>query len=200
MVQRPSGGFRLGKIIFRLVFLGFIAGMLAGYLFLLPTPTPAQASIEVLNEETTLQASSAITVYLPIIHRSPTPEEELVDLINAERSRQGITPPLQINPLLMQVAGAHSQDMINRNFFDHINPDGLDPGDRLTNAGYNWLGAGENIGGGFTTPQAMFNAWMSSPGHRAGMLSDYYTEVGIGYVIGGYYGHYWTADFAKPVP
>jgi len=194
-----SGGFRLGKIILHLVASEFIVGMLAGLLFLLPTPAPAQASTAVLHRGTTLQASPVITVYLPIIHRSPTQEEELVDLINAERSRQGIGP-LQINSVIMQVAEAHSQDMIDRNFFNHTNPDGLDPGDRLTNAGYNWLGAGENIGGGYTTPQAMFNAWMSSPGHRAGMLSDYYTEVGIGYVTGGYYGHYWTADFARPVP
>lgn len=194
----PGDGFRLGKIISRFVVLGFIAGMLTGLLFLLPTPSPAQASIEILDRGTTLQASSAITIYLPIIYRGPTPEEELVSLINAERSRRGIAP-LQINWLIMQVAEAHSQDMIDRNFFSHINPDGLDPGDRLANAGY--LGSvGENIGGGYPTPQAMFNAWMDSQGHRDNMLWDYYTEIGIGYVTGGYYGHYWTADFARPAP
>jgi uncharacterized protein YkwD len=191
--------FRLEKINSCFIVSWFIAGMLAGLLFLLPTPPPAQASIEVLEQGTTLQASSAITIYLPIIYRSPTPEEELVDLINAERARLGIAP-LQINWVIMQVAEAHSQDMINRSFFDHVNPDGLSPGDRLTNAGYQWLYAGENIGGGYPTPLAMFNGWMSSPGHRAVMLSANYTEIGIGYVTGGYYGHYWTADFARPDP
>jgi uncharacterized protein YkwD len=189
-------GCKLGKIIFHFIFLGSIAGMLAGVLFLLPTPAPAQASIEVMGQRTTLQASSAITIYLPVIYRSPTPEEELIDLINAERSRLG-RDPLQINPLLMQVAEAHSQDMVDRNFFDHINPDGLGPEDRASNAGY--LGSvGENIGGGYTTPQAMFNAWMASTGHRLNMLDEDYVEIGIGYVTGGYYGHYWTANFAIP--
>jgi len=195
-----SGGFRLGKIVCHFVVLGFVAGMLAGVLFLLPTPVPAQASIAVLDQGITLQASSVITVYLPIIYRSPTPEEELVDLINAERSRLGIVPLLQINWLMMQVAEAHSQDMIDRNFFDHTNPDGLTPADRLINAGYSGYYSGENIGGGYPTPQAMFNAWMSSEGHRSNMLSENYTEIGIGYVTGGYYGHYWTADFATPAP
>ena len=193
-----SGGFRLGKIVFHFAILGLIAGTLAGLLTLLPTPVPAQASIAVLDQGATLRASSAITVYLPIIYRSPTPEEELVDLINAERSRLGIVPLLQINWLMMQVAEAHSQDMIDRNFFDHTNPDGLDPWDRMSNAGYDWWYAGENIGGGYTTPQAMFNAWMSSPGHRANILSADFTEIGVGYVTGGYYGHYWTANFATP--
>jgi uncharacterized protein YkwD len=191
--------FRLERIISRFIVLGFIAGVLAGLLFLLPTPMPAQASIEVLEQSATLHASSAITIYLPIIYRGPTPEEELVNLINAERSRRGLTP-LQINPLLMQVAEAHSQDMIDRNFFSHTNPDGLEPWDRISSGGYNWLYAGENIGAGYTTPQAMFNAWMGSLGHRANILSVSFTEIGIGYVTGGSYGHYWTADFARPAP
>ncbi len=194
----PGDGFKLGKIISRFVVLGFIAGIWTGLLFLLPTPPPAQASIEVLDRSTTLQASSAITIYLPIIYRSPTPEEELVSLINAERSRLG-RDPLQINPLLMQVAEPHSQDMIDRNFFSHTNPDGLGPGDRASNAGYSGY-VGENIGGGYPTSQAMFNAWMASTGHRDNMLDEFYTEIGIGYVTGGYYGHYWTADFARPTP
>ncbi|MBN1221578.1 MAG: hypothetical protein JXM69_21835 [Anaerolineae bacterium] len=168
-------------------------------LALLPAPTPVQAAANVRWSDTALQSSPALTIYLPLIHRSPTPEEQLIALINAERSRNGRSP-LSINPLLMQAAEAHSQDMVNRNFFDHINPDGQDPGDRLDNVGYNYAWAGETIGAGYTTPQAMFNAWMNSSGHRDILMEKEFTEIGIGYVTGGYYGHYWTADLARPAP
>ncbi len=145
-----------------------------------------------------VDSTGSIKTYLPLILRSWPPfEEQLINLINAERSSRGLAT-LSRSDLLMQVAEAHSQDMVDRNFFDHTNPDGLGPGERLTNAGYNWITWGETIGGGYTTPEAMFNGWMNSDPHRAILLSTNYTEIGIGYVAGGTYGHYWTAVFARP--
>lgn len=153
-----------------------------------------------LVSESLTAGDSNTSVYLPIIMRSPIPEDKLIDLINTERSSRGLAP-LTLSPLLMQVAEAHSQDMVNRNFFSHTNPDGLGPYERISNAGYNASDWGETIGGGYTTPQqAMFNGWMNSPGHRAILLDSGLTEIGIGYVTGGSYGHYWTAVFATPTP
>jgi uncharacterized protein YkwD len=119
-------------------------------------------------------------------------------LINAERARRGLCA-LRVNSVLMQTAEAHSQDMVDRNFFSHTNPDGQLPWDRLDAAGYAWSWCGENIGGGYATAQAMFNGWMeSTAGHREIMLTDQCAEIGVGYVTGGSYGYYWTADFATP--
>jgi len=141
-------------------------------------------------------------VYLPIVLKSftgspSTFEGELINLINAERSSRGLGT-LNQSSILMQVAEAHSQDMHDRDFFDHVNPDSLGPGERLTNAGYNWSAQGENIGCGQSTPQAIFDSWMSSAVHREIVLSVTYTEVGVGYVAGGTCVHYWTAAFARP--
>jgi uncharacterized protein YkwD len=174
--------------------------LLAGLaLALFARPIPAQAAAGTARPNPALQSNVGYTytVYLPIVRGGPSPEEQLIVLINAERTRRGLSA-LQINPVLMQVAEAHSQDMVNRNFFDHTNPDGQTPGDRLDEAGYAWWAWGETIGGGFTTPQAMFDGWMNSTPHRDILLSPDYTEIGIGYVTGGYYGYYWTADFARP--
>src|SRR5207237_874257 len=55
--------------------------------------------------------------------------------------------PLAFHPSLIQAARAHSQDMITRAFFAHINPSGQDPTARGAVAGYN-SGVGENIDGG----------------------------------------------------
>lgn len=190
------------KSMIRLLILSLGPLLLALALTGLPAPTPAQAMEHFPLPETWLQSRAVFTVYLPIIQRSPpsppaselTPAEQLLALINAERQRRGLNP-LIMNIILMQAAEAHSQDMIDRNFFSHTNPDGLGPGDRLTNAGYNWRTWGENIGAGYLSAEAMFNGWMDSGSHQDIMLNPNFTEIGIGYVTGGYYGHYWTADF-----
>ncbi len=133
---------------------------------------------------------------LPII--LDTFESELISLINDYRTSQG-RMTLSESSILMQVAEAHSQDMSDRDFFSHINPDGLGPGERLTNAGYNWGGGGELIGAGYSTPQATLDAWKGSPSHDSMMLSLCPTEIGVGYVSGGMWGPYWTAVFAEPL-
>ncbi len=124
-------------------------------------------------------------------------ESELIDFINAERASHGLGP-VRMSNALTQVARAHSQDMIDRDFFDHVNPDGWGPRERLDNAGYNWMTYGENIGGGYSSAELMSNGWMNSSGHRAIMLTPEFTEIGVAYVAGGFYGHYWTALFATP--
>ncbi|MCK6629780.1 MAG: CAP domain-containing protein [Anaerolineae bacterium] len=156
-----------------------------------------QASPALPLSAATLRVSSVVTVYLPLVIKTSSPEEELRLLINAERVSRGLAP-LAFDMLLAQAAEAHSQDMIDRDFFDHINPDGLDPGDRLDDVGYVWSNFGETLGAGYTTPEAMLNGWLNSSGHRNILLSSNFTEIGLGYVIGGDYGYYWTAVFATP--
>jgi hypothetical protein len=53
--------------------------------------------------------------------------------------------PLAMNETLLGTARTHSQDMIDRDYFAHNTPEGVDPFQRMTNAGYNFTTAGENI-------------------------------------------------------
>jgi hypothetical protein len=83
--------------------------------------------------------------------------------------------------------------------------DGSTIGQRVTAAGYQWSFTGKNIAAGYTTPQAVVNGWINSPGHRANMLNPNYQEIGIGYHYlsndtgqVNYY-HYWTQNFGKPL-
>ena len=57
-------------------------------------------------------------------------------------------PPLTMNPILLSIARAHSQDMNDRNYFDHTDPNGTTAFQRMTNAGYEFTSAGENIATG----------------------------------------------------
>ena len=123
-------------------------------------------------------------------------ELEVLDLVNAERAKNGLSK-LSWSDELASVARAHSNDMLNRNFFSHTNPDGQSPFDRMRAAGIKYSSAGENIAAGQKTPQEVVKAWMNSEGHRANILNASFTKLGVGYVVGnGAYNTYWTQNFA----
>jgi uncharacterized protein YkwD len=88
--------------------------------------------------------------------------------------------------------------MVEREFFDHDNPDGLDPFDRMENAGYQgptpW---GENIQAGSSTGEDAVASLMTSPGHCRNIMDPDYKVIGLGYAYGAQddYGHYWTQCF-----
>ncbi|MEU6548985.1 sigma-70 family RNA polymerase sigma factor [Streptomyces sp. NPDC046915] len=118
---------------------------------------------------------------------------QVVALVNKERAAAGCGP-LTEDPQLENAAQRHSDDMAARNFFDHTNPDGADPGQRITAAGYRWSTYGENIAKGQQTAQAVMDSWMNSPGHRANILNCSFKDIGVG-VHKGSGGPWWTQDF-----
>lgn len=133
-------------------------------------------------------------------------EEQVVVLVNQRRAagatcgNQGTFPPA--NPLTMNAAlrcasRKHDQDMITNNFFSHTGTGGTTPWARFASAGYgSYKAAGENIAAGQTTPAAVVNGWMNSPGHCKNIMNAAFKEIGVGYATGGAYGHYWTQGFA----
>jgi uncharacterized protein YkwD len=109
---------------------------------------------------------------------------DVFDRVNQERASAGL-PPLAWHDGTAQVAYEHGVDMDVRNYFDHINPDGQTPWDRLTGAGISWSACGENIAHGQDSPAEVMNDWMNSSGHRANILEPVFTEIGVGVHISG---------------
>lgn len=79
---------------------------------------------------------------------------------------------------------------------DHTNPDGESPFDRMSNAGYSYSYAGENIAAGYPSPSAVVAGWMGSTGHCKNIMSPNFTEIGVGYHGAG---NQWTHSFGKPL-
>ena len=111
-------------------------------------------------------------------------------LVNAERASRGLRA-LTRDGDLTQAARGHSADMVQRDYFAHVNPDGDTLKDRVREAGYAEPGAGwraaENLGWGTgqrATPNALVDAWLASDGHRRIMLDGSYRELGICVVTG----------------
>ncbi|NXY92977.1 sigma-70 family RNA polymerase sigma factor [Streptomyces sp. BR123] len=121
------------------------------------------------------------------------PAGQVVALVNAERVKAGCGP-LKDDAQLRTAAQRHSDDMASRDFFAHTSPDGSDPGDRTTAAGYRWSTYGENIAKGQQTPESVMDSWMNSPGHRANILNCSFKDIGVG-VHRGSGGPWWTQNF-----
>lgn len=126
--------------------------------------------------------------------RSTSVIQEVVNIVNNERRRAGLSP-LRIHSRLNAAAQAHSNDMARNNFFSHTGSDGSSFGDRMRRFGYNFRRGGENIAAGQSSPQQVMQSWMNSPGHRRNILNGNFRDIGIGFARGGRYGTYWTQNF-----
>jgi len=122
----------------------------------------------------------------------PAAVAEFTELVNAHRASVGC-PALSWNSSVADVAQAHSDDMVTRDFFSHTNPDGLSPFDRLSEAGIGFTAAAENIAFGYPTAQAVLQGWLGSPGHRANIENCALTEHGVGVTEA-----HWTHLFIRP--
>ncbi|MEA2332556.1 MAG: hypothetical protein QOH58_2694 [Thermoleophilaceae bacterium] len=105
-------------------------------------------------------------------------------LLNEVRVRHQLAP-LRPEERLELAAQRYAADMIERRFFDHVDPGGLDPHARILMAGYPALNAwtGENLAWGTGpegSPIEIVDTWMHSPGHRENILRATFTEIGIG--------------------
>ncbi|MDJ0464020.1 sigma-70 family RNA polymerase sigma factor [Streptomyces sp. H27-C3] len=119
--------------------------------------------------------------------------QQVTALVNTERGKKGCGRVSQ-NSRLDTAGQRHSEDMAARDYFDHTSPDGRDPGDRVTAAGYTWTTYGENIARGQKTPASVMQGWMDSPGHRANILNCSFKEIGLG-VHDASGGPWWTQVF-----
>ena len=126
---------------------------------------------------------------------TPTADEKgLLELVNEERASRDL-PILKIDTQMVEVARAHSQEMVDLNYFDHVSPISGDLLERVEAHGIDdWRVVGENLAAAPTVRTA-FVALMESPGHRENILNKEFTHVGTGAVRSGVYGKMFTQEF-----
>lgn len=128
---------------------------------------------------------------------------QLIDLVNTFRAEHDLRP-VKRNRYLDRAAQAQSNDMLKRDFFDHINPNGEGPMDRVLRTGFRGRLVLENIAGGIPTPETAMTGWINSPGHRKAMLHPDVRRIGLGYAFRSRdwgkvrLNHYWTMVLADP--
>lgn len=111
-----------------------------------------------------------------------------LELTNESRAEAGLAP-LTRSDILDEAAQNHAADMLERDYYDHVTPEGETPFDRFLAAGGNtWAVNGENIATctGCPVPpdvkrlETFHDGWMQSPGHRENILSEGFDSFGFG--------------------
>jgi len=108
---------------------------------------------------------------------------------NLQRKENGGLSALKENAKLNEAAMAKANDMFLKQYFEHVSPSGVGPGDLAQEHGYDYIVEGENlILGNFASEKEVVQDWMDSPGHRANILNNRYTEIGVAIIKGTYKG------------
>ncbi len=127
------------------------------------------------------------------ISLSAQTSESSIDPVNLLREHNVIRAnlglePLKINLNLDNSALAKANAMLSSDCWSHYCPDGKSPWTFFQEAGYNYVLAGENLAEGFFDVNAVMNAWLNSPTHKANIVKPEYQEIGFGIVSGTFQG------------
>src|SRR5574338_331958 len=135
----------------------------------------------------------------------PDFEQAIIEQTNEIRMEHGL-PPLKAQEDLAKSARYHAADMSATDYFSHDTlgrVDGVmvtvcDTWQRIEAYYPSWLALAENIAAGQRTPEMAMEGWMNSQDHRENILSDNYSEIGVGYYEGdGEYMVYWGQNFGR---
>ena len=104
--------------------------------------------------------------------------------VNAAREAAGLDP-LALDDALCEAAQVRAEELAQ--VFDHTRPNGescftvldeVDVGDYHT--------AGENIAMGYGDADSVMDGWMNSPGHRANILNEDFSRIGVAHAGQGW--------------
>lgn len=130
---------------------------------------------------------------------------ELVNEVRARGTRCGAqqfaaAPPLTFSSTLAGVAFGHAADMAEHDYFEHVDPSGQSPADRVRAVGYREKLVGENIAYGPQSVDEVVKGWLGSPGHCANIMDPRFEQMGFAYSTGhgSRHGLYWVQVFAEP--
>ena len=138
---------------------------------------PAAAKLTALL--TSCSGGSTQTDDLPGASSASRYEEEVIRLVNEIREDHGLEP-LSTNSAIMAAAHARLKELDLSP--SHTRPDGTSYYTILPEYGLSpYAPGGENLAFGYRTPQEAVNGWMNSPGHRANILKEGITLIGVGY-------------------
>jgi len=107
--------------------------------------------------------------------------------VRAKRDLRRLDP----DERLAKAARRHAADMVDRHYFSHYSPAGADVADRARRTRYAkggcWWRLGEVLAWGVdgrSTAAATVQAWMDSSDHRRILVSNRYSDLGVGAVAG----------------
>lgn len=117
--------------------------------------------------------------------------QAILDLTNKARKSAGCGT-LRYSTQLEKSAQSHANDMSEHHYLSHNDRQGRNSDKRIRATGFDGDKTGENVGEGFSSPEAVFKAWMNSPSHRRNILDCGFRVLGVGFASSG---GYWAQHF-----
>lgn len=193
-----------------IIFILIVAAIGAGYYYRADLSAWLKGAQTKITQEIGQLQKIQKQVFAPTPLRGPTADIQssltasgVITETNRQRAINGGLPALTFNAQLTAAAQTKANDLFAKQYFEHVSPTGVGPGDLATAAGYAYLVEGENLAmGNFENDAALVKAWMNSPGHRANILNTKYAEIGVAVQRGTYEGHrVWMAvqEFGRPL-
>lgn len=132
--------------------------------------------------------------------------QTIAALTNNERTVRGLAV-LDWNTALANSAELKAQDMCAKGYWAHTAPDGATGWTFMSQTGYNYIAAGENLAKDFSSDESVIAGWMASPGHQANILNTAYQDIGVGEAACEFQGskttivvaHYGATSFQRPI-
>ena len=123
--------------------------------------------------------------------------QEVLDLVNAQRAKYGLTALEMGDDALTAAAQTRAEEISVVN--SHVRPDGSKCFTVLKDYGITDTPTGENAAWGSVSPEEVVNAWMNSEGHRANILNPEARKMSVGYYYNSNstWGHQWIQIFTK---
>ena len=183
------------------------------------SPAPSASTCGVLRDTSlvefgTLQRRNDLWVVFASPVTLPAAGEEAqvavraLELVNrARQSRQHcgtrIAPsasPLRLSAKLSEAAAQHAQDMAKHHYFEHEDPAGHTPADRVRATGYAERRVGENIAYGLLSTEDVIAGWLKSPEHCENLMDPKFEAMGIAFAQeqGGHPDIFWVQVLAAP--
>jgi uncharacterized protein YkwD len=139
---------------------------------------------------------------------TPMLADQALRLVNEVRARGtrcgersfGPAPPMRLSETLASVALGHASDMAEHNYFEHVDPAGRSPADRVRAVGYREKLVGENIAYGPQSVEEVVQGWLHSPDHCENIMDPRFAEMGLAYAAGqsARRGLFWVQLLAAP--
>ena len=120
---------------------------------------------------------------IPEAMASSITPSNIILLTNQQRASAGLNK-LSNNAKLAAAAQAKANNMFEEQYWDHYGPNGETPWMFISQAGYTYVYAGENLAKGFRTAEGVHEAWMASPTHKENIMSPNYKDIGVAVVQG----------------
>lgn len=156
--------------------------------------------------ESSVTAEESVSSRIPAdtVTKSIQSQDELLnsyalkvyELTNTKRKENGM-PQLKWNESIRGAAFKRAEEASES--FSHTRPGGERFYSIFEELGiYEYKAVGENLAMGQDTPEEVVNAWMSSPTHRANILSDKFTDIGVSCRATDH-GIVWVQEFYRPM-